>query len=68
MGRGQGLVAGQGLKLIGRAAEGQTEALGQPRRHRFAEAAGGIQPGAHRRAADGQLAHLGQAGADGFQG
>ena len=61
MGRSQGFVARQGLKFVGSAAEGQADALGQPGGHRLTETGGGVEPGSHRRATDGQLLHLGQA-------
>ena len=61
MGRRQGFMPSQRLKLVRGAGEGQLQPLRKPGRHRFAEARWCIEPGAHRRAADRQLQHLGEA-------
>ena len=67
MGCGQGLLAGQGLKLIFGAHKRLAQALTQPGRHRLAEAGGGIEAGPDGRATDRQVPHPRQAGGDGFK-
>ena len=62
MGVYQGIAAGQGLKLVRRGDQVFAGQAGQFFGHRFGVALGGVQAGAHGRAAQGQLVQVGQGG------
>ena len=64
MGGGQRLMAGEGLELVRGAAEAGAQPLTQSRGHSLSKALRGVQSGAHRGAANGQLPHPRQALAD----
>ena len=53
-------MARQGLKFVGGADEGQSQALSQPLGNGVAKSLGGIEPRTHGGTADGQLIHLGE--------